>query len=106
VSEVDSLAAQAASLLPAGTVIDGRIPPPEVSTALVVRGPPALPPPPPPAEAAKAALTVSELLTQRLIALDAVEVGGDPVLRAARKAEINRINGLCDALDKWRKGGV
>ena len=96
---------QAAALLPPGTVVDGRVPVPEASTALVVAGPPALPAPPPPAEAAKAALTVSELLTQRLIALDGVEVDGDRALRAARKAEINRVNGLCDALDKWRKGG-
>jgi hypothetical protein len=84
--------------------MDGRIPPPEESTALVVPGPPALPPPPPPPDQAKAALRVSELLTQRLLALDDVDVHGDPGLRAERKAQINRANGLCDALDKWRTG--
>jgi hypothetical protein len=103
--EIDALAAQADAILPPGTVVGGRVPPPEPSTALVVAGPPALPAPPPPPDAAKAALALSELLTQRLIALDGVEVDGDRELRAARKAEINRVNGLCDALDKWRKGG-
>lgn len=43
-----------------------------------------------------------EGLTQKLLALDNVTVEGDQALRQKRKAEINRINQLCDLLETHR----
>ncbi|KAK9837169.1 hypothetical protein WJX81_008052 [Elliptochloris bilobata] len=54
-------------------------------------------PPDPGQEAARAAARLNEALTQKLLALDAVQV--DPMHRAARRAEINRINRLCEQLE-------
>lgn len=48
-------------------------------------------------EAAKAAARLTEALTQKLLALDAVQV--DPAHRGARRAEIDRINRLCEELE-------
>jgi len=51
-------------------------------------------------EAARAAARLAEALTQKLLALDAVEVGA--AHRGARRAEIDRINRLCEALEARR----
>ena len=48
-------------------------------------------------EAARAAARLTEALTQKLLALDAVQV--DPAHRVARRAEIDRINRLCEELE-------
>ena len=48
-------------------------------------------------EAAKAAARLTEQLTQKLLALDAMQV--DPAHRSARRAEIDRINCLCEELE-------
>ncbi len=45
---------------------------------------------------------LTELLTQKLLALDNVDTLGDQVLRQARKAEINKINRLLDHLEAMR----
>lgn len=45
----------------------------------------------------RAAGRLTEALTQKLLALDAVEV--DAGNRAARRAEIERINNLCEQLE-------
>lgn len=49
----------------------------------------------------KAAL-LSELLTQKLLALDNVDAQGDQELRQERKAEINKINKLLDRLEAMK----
>jgi len=49
----------------------------------------------------KAAL-LSELLTQKLLALDNVDTQGDQELRQERKAEINKINKLLDRLEAMK----
>ena len=49
----------------------------------------------------KAAL-LSELLTQKLLALDNVDTQGDQELRQERKAEINKINKLLDQLEAMK----
>ena len=51
-------------------------------------------------EAAKAAARLTEALTQKLLALDAVQV--DLAHRGARRAEIDRINRLCEQLEARR----
>lgn len=48
-------------------------------------------------EAVKAAARMTEALTQKLLALDAVQV--DSAHRGARRAEIDRINRLCEELE-------
>ena len=52
---------------------------------------------------AAAALRLGELLTQQMLALDGVDAGGDGGVRAARKAQVNRVNARCDALDAMRQ---
>ena len=49
----------------------------------------------------KAAL-LTELLTQKLLALDNIDTQGDQELRQERKAEINRINRLLDHLEAMK----
>ncbi|CAL5223343.1 g5845 [Coccomyxa viridis] len=49
----------------------------------------------------KAAL-LTELLTQKLLALDNIDTQGDQELRQERKAEINRINKLLDHLEAMK----
>lgn len=51
----------------------------------------------PPAASYKAALQLGEVLTQKLIQLDNVHVTGDA--RLLRKAEINRVNAMCDQME-------
>lgn len=51
----------------------------------------------PPAVSHKAALLLGEALTQKLIQLDNVQVTGDA--RMLRKAEINRVNAMCDQME-------
>lgn len=51
----------------------------------------------PSAASYKTALQLGELLTQKLIQLDNVHVTGDA--RLTRKAEINRVNALCDQME-------
>ena len=48
------------------------------------------------------AATLSEMLTQKLLALDTVDTLGDQGLRQERKAEINKINRLLDHLEAIR----
>ena len=52
-----------------------------------------------PPGALRAAAGLIEALTQKLLALDNIAVDGDPGVRQARKAQIVRINSLCDALE-------
>lgn len=54
------------------------------------------------APGSRAALGLIEILTQKLLALDNVSVEGDQEVRQKRKAEINRINQLCDSLENHR----
>lgn len=49
--------------------------------------------------ASRKAAGLAEMLTQKLLKLDNVVVDGDPEVRQQRKAEINRINRLCDMLE-------
>eukprot|EP00891_Asterochloris_glomerata_P009045 jgi/Astpho2/9045/Aster-x0839 len=51
-------------------------------------------------DARKKATILVELLTQKLISLDNVEVSGDA--KMLRKQEINRINSLCDELESLK----
>ena len=46
------------------------------------------------------------MLTQKLLKLDNVIVDGDPEVRQQRKAEINRINRLCDMLEQHQQGAA
>lgn len=48
------------------------------------------------------AALLTELLTQKLLALDNVDTQGDQELRQERKAEINKINKLLDHLEAMR----
>ena len=41
-------------------------------------------------------------MTKLLLKLDGVAVGEDTALRAARKAQVNRVQGLLDALEAKR----
>lgn len=50
----------------------------------------------------KVAAGLIEALTQKLLSLDNVQVDGDQEVRQKRKAEINRINQLCDSLETHR----
>ena len=60
-SEIDALAAEAAAILPPGTVVNGRIPSSTDLAALEVAPPPASPASPPTTDAAGAACTISNL---------------------------------------------
>ena len=48
------------------------------------------------------AALLTELLTQKLLALDNVDTQGDQELRQERKAEINKINKLLDHLEAMK----
>ena len=47
--------------------------------------------------------TTIEQLTQQLLKLDGVEVQGNADIRAARKAQIARIEGLADRLERLKQ---
>ena len=48
------------------------------------------------------AAALTEMLTQKLLALDNIDTLGDQELRQERKAEINKINRLLDHLEAIR----
>ena len=81
-AKIDGLDAEAAAL--------------QASVAAAPRGTPT-------PDQAAAALRLGELLTQQMLALDGVDAGGDGGVRAARKAQVNRVNARCDALDAMRQ---
>ena len=52
--------------------------------------------------ASNKAAALTEMLTQKLLALDNVDTLGDQELRQERKAEINKINRLLDHLEAMK----
>ena len=56
--------------------------------------------------ASNKAAVLTEMLTQKLLALDNVDTLGDQELRQERKAEINKINRLLDHLESHEEPAV
>ncbi|KAK9806756.1 hypothetical protein WJX72_001633 [[Myrmecia] bisecta] len=54
------------------------------------------------ARAGKEAGRLAELLTQKLLKLDNIDVAGSAECRQERKNEINRINAMCDHLETFK----